>query len=208
MPSKGLRCSILHPQSFTEDPGVTLLPHSHKHSAYRLFQVIRRIKTYPNPELLCSKSIYNFFSPPPGGKSGFQAGKPWREGMLPVQWPVASLLAFASWEGWDEFLETAASQPLGGVARSVLTLCAQLWRWWGSAARGNHHDRKIHTWNIKVLLSRSGDQRGWGEEGHLAHLKIWRPLPCFPERAVRNDYSITFFPPEKNIIKPNPHEGF
>lgn len=88
--------------------------------------MIRRIKTYPNPELLCSKSIYNFFSPLPGGKSGFQVGKPWREGMLPVQWPVASLLAFASWEGWDEFLETAASHPLGGVALSFLTLWAQL----------------------------------------------------------------------------------
>lgn len=110
VPSKGLRCPILHPQSIAEgkDPGVTFFPHSHKHSAYRLFQVIRRIKTHPNPELFCSKSIYNFFSPLPGGKSGFQVGKLWGEGMPPVQWPVASLLALASWEGWDAFLETSS----------------------------------------------------------------------------------------------------
>lgn len=122
---KGLRSPILHPKSFSEDPGVTLVPHPHKLSAYRLFQVIRRIKTHPNPELLCSKSIYSFFLPLPEGKSGFQVGKPWREGMPPVQWPVASLFAFASWEGWDEFLETAASHPLGGVALSTLALWAQ-----------------------------------------------------------------------------------
>lgn len=46
-----------------------------------------------------------------------------------------------------------------------------------------------------------------GRRGHLAHLKTWRPLPCFPERAVRNNYSIKVFPLEKNIIKPNPHKG-
>lgn len=39
-----------------------------------------------------------------------------------MQWPVASLLAFASWEGWDEFLETEVSHPLGGAALSTLTL--------------------------------------------------------------------------------------
>lgn len=118
VPSKGLRCPLLHPQSFAEgkDPGVTLHPHSHKHSAYRLFQVIRRIKTHPNPELLCSKSIYNFISPLPGGKFRFQEGKLWGEGMPPGQWSVASLLAFASSEGWDEFLETGASCLLGGIA--------------------------------------------------------------------------------------------
>lgn len=94
MPSKGRSRPFLHPQSFAEgkDSGVTLLPHSHKHAAYRLFQVIRRIKTHPNPELLCSKSIYNFLSPLPGGESGFQAGKLWDEGMPPVQWPVSSPL--------------------------------------------------------------------------------------------------------------------
>lgn len=41
--------------------------------------------------------------------------------MPPVQWPVASLLAFASWEGWDEFLETEVSHPLGGAALSSHT---------------------------------------------------------------------------------------
>lgn len=30
-------------------------------------------------------------------------------GVPPVPWPVAGLLAFASWEGGDEFLEPAAS---------------------------------------------------------------------------------------------------
>lgn len=127
VPSKGLRCPVLHPQSFAEgkDPGVTFLPHSHKHSAYRLFQVIRRIKTHPNPELLCSKSIYNFFSPLPGGKSGLQVGKLWGGRDAPVQQPVASLLAFVSWECWDAFLETAASHPSGRVALSALTLGAQ-----------------------------------------------------------------------------------
>lgn len=45
--------------------------------------------------------------------------------MPPVQWPMASLLASAGWEGWGELLETAASHPLGGVALSALTLRAQ-----------------------------------------------------------------------------------
>lgn len=82
--------------------------------------MIRRIKTHPNPELLCSKSIYNFFSPLPGGKSGFQVGKLWGEGMPPVQWPVASFLALA--RVGMHFWRQAASHPSGGVALSTLTL--------------------------------------------------------------------------------------
>lgn len=39
-----------------------------------------------------------------------------------MQWPVASLSAFASWKDWDEFLETAASHPLGGVALDPLSV--------------------------------------------------------------------------------------
>lgn len=35
------------------------------------------------------------------------------------QWLVS---AFASWEDWDEFLETAASHPLGGVALDPLSV--------------------------------------------------------------------------------------
>lgn len=42
----------------TKDPGVTFLPHSQKHSAYRLFQVTRRIKT--RPTLSCS--VANLFT--------------------------------------------------------------------------------------------------------------------------------------------------
>lgn len=142
MLSKGLRCPTLHPQSFAEgkDPGVTLLPHSHKHSAYRLFQVIRRIKTHPNPELLCSKSIYNFISPLPGGKSGFQVGKLRGEGMPLGQWPAASLLASACGQGWGEFLEMGASRPSGGTAPYVLSVCGpRLCHW-----RESPCERKPH----------------------------------------------------------------
>lgn len=39
-----------------------------------------------------------------------------------MQWPVASLSAFASWKDWDEFLETAASHLLGGVALDPLSV--------------------------------------------------------------------------------------
>lgn len=41
--------------------------------------------------------------------------------MPPVQWPVASLLALASWEGWGmHFWRQAASHPSGWVALSAL----------------------------------------------------------------------------------------
>lgn len=181
VPSKGLRCPILHPQSFAEgkDPGVTFFPHSHKHSAYRLFQVIRRIKTHPNPELLCSKSIYNFFSPLPGGKSGFQVGKLWGEGMPPVQWPVASLLALASWEGWDAFLETSSltSIRLGSPKRPPLG--ARLWGWWGSAAEGNPHNRKttpgISKWFDPSLVTK--EEGGRGASSAFKNLEATALLP-------------------------------
>lgn len=108
-----------------------------KHSVYKLFQVIRRIKIYPNPELLCSESIYNFSSPLAGGKSGFQGGKPAGKRRPPGQWPGAGLLASVDLctlgaQGGgrgsgigDEFLEPAAMDPLGGAALGTLTLQAQ-----------------------------------------------------------------------------------
>lgn len=49
------------PQRYRREGPDGLLPHPQEHVAYRLFQVIRRMNTHPNPELLCSKSIYNFF---------------------------------------------------------------------------------------------------------------------------------------------------
>lgn len=115
--------------------------------------------------------------------------------------------AIASWEDWDEFLETAASHPLGGVALDAL-----------SVDPGCENDRALLLEEIPTIekttpeISKFFDPglvtREGGEDGHLAHLKTWRPLPCFPERAVRNNYSIKFSPLEKNIIKPNPHKGF
>lgn len=185
VPSKSLSRPLLHPQSFAEgkDPGVTLLPHSHKHAAYRLFQVIRRIKTHPNPELLCSKSIYNFLSPLPGGESGFQAGKVWGEGMPPVQWPVSSPPP-AERAG---ILSGGRSLPsVGGKTWNALAQRTQAVKLLGALWLEESPTRK-KTWNIKVLWSRSGDQR-WGTRRHRAHWKTWRPLACFPERAVRNNY--------------------
>lgn len=39
-----------------------------------------------------------------------------------MPWPVAHHPAFASWEGWGELLETAASHPLGGVTLDALSV--------------------------------------------------------------------------------------
>lgn len=44
-----------------------------------------------------------------------------------------------------------------------------------------------------------------GEEGHLAHLKTWRPPPCFPHRAVRNNYKV--FPIREEHHKTKPIQG-
>lgn len=98
-----------------------------KHSVYKLFQVIRRIKIYPNPELLCSESIYNFSSPLAGGKSGFQGGKPAGKrspqgsGQVLVSWPLSTSARWGHRGGrrsgiGDEFLEPAAIDPLCGAA--------------------------------------------------------------------------------------------
>lgn len=108
-----------------KDPGVTFLPHSHKHSAYRLFQVIRRITTYPNPELLYSNLFTVIFSssPLPGGKSGFQAGKPLGKGIYsPSAMPVTTSLAFARKGGRDKFLVTTASHPPARRALAAHTI--------------------------------------------------------------------------------------
>lgn len=121
------------PQSIAEgkDPGVTFFPHSHKHSAYRLFQVIRRIKTHPNPELLCSKSIYNFshlslevnldFKLRSCGVRGCpQCNGQW---LVSLHGPVGR----AGMHFWRQ----AVSHPSGGVALSTLTLGAQAVRMMG-----------------------------------------------------------------------------
>lgn len=186
VPSKGLSCPTLRPQRSAEgkDPGVTLLPHSHKHSAYRLFQVIRRIKIHPNPELLCGKSIYKFISPLPGGKSGFPVGKLGGEGVAPGPRPVASLLAFASWDGMNFWRREPHIR--GGTALSALTLRAQAEKMLGLCSW-----RKSPRQRRPPLESPSAVIQVWGQEkrgeGHLAHLKTWGPRPCFPERAVRNN---------------------
>ena len=130
VPSKSLSRPLLHPQSFAEgkDPGVTLLPHSHKHAAYRLFQVIRRIKTHPNPELLCSKSIYNFLSPLPGGESGFQAGRygvrgcPQCSGQSPRLHQLRELVYF---------LEAGAFHLLVGKPEMLSLSGPRRWNYWG-----------------------------------------------------------------------------
>ena len=93
--------------------------------------------------------------------------------------------------GWDSPRCSHSAGPAG----KTLGLCS--WRKPPS-------DRANHTWSTTALRSRSGDQRRGGE-GHLAHLKTCRPLACFPERPVRNNYEV--FPTREKHHKTKPTQG-
>lgn len=114
--SKGLWCPTLHPQSFTErrtlESRFSHTPISTQPTDY--FKWSGELQH--TPTLSCSAA--NLFtvifssSPLPGGKSGFQAGKPLGKGIhSPSAMTVISSLAFARKGSRDKFLVMTASHP-------------------------------------------------------------------------------------------------
>lgn len=162
--SKGLRHPTLHPQSLRGQR--TLESHfSHTPEAFSLqiiFQVIRRIKTHPNPELLCSKSIYSLPTPHLGLEVslGSKMGSHCVRGFPPGQRPVTSFFALARKGGRDELNSWWGPPP---VHQAGMALVAH------TRGRGGEKGRALQLQQIpgernphleyEVLWSRFGDWR-------------------------------------------------
>lgn len=94
----------------TKDPGVTFLPHSHKHSAYRLFKWSGELQH--TPTLSCSvANLFTVIFSSHLSLEVIQAGKPLGKGInSPSAMPVTSFLAFARKGGRDKFLVTSPAR--------------------------------------------------------------------------------------------------
>lgn len=128
--------------------------------------------------MLCSKSIYSYFfpSPLPGGKSGFQAGKPLVRGP-PSAMPVTSFLAFTA----DDSLPSISWDSPAAHTRSLG--CEN-----GRALQLQPMPRRETTPGIWKCFG-PGLVTGERKEGHLAHLKSRGHCPA-SGRAVRNSYRV------------------